>query len=249
MGSARLEALRKLCPRKLLCFARGVVILVDAPFYSDYPLHLADAANAKSNNNLLQQPLRHCKPRPRRATALHTTSRLRVIRPPATEFPALSNGQPARPPCLGSDIGFVTCLRASLGPTQNYRGPCYSPVAVLTEQLSSPPAHLHTIQGIPVRFRSCGHPDRSTRPARHLSPIAFELYYAHQTLQIGLLTCESLSHLPFTRLGPLSCSLPTYTCPFLKHRHGTWLCYCDQELLCTPSMTLQSRTSPYFIFI
>ncbi|KAF1921290.1 hypothetical protein BDU57DRAFT_45178 [Ampelomyces quisqualis] len=79
------------------------------------------------------QPLRYGNPQPRRATALHTfhpTTRLRVIRPPATVATnslRSPSGQSACPPCLGSDIGFVTCpLASSAGPTQNYRGPCYS---------------------------------------------------------------------------------------------------------------------------
>jgi hypothetical protein len=58
---------------------------------------------------------------PKERTHYHT---LRVIRPIPCTF---TLGQVhARTPCLGLIVGFVRCLLASLGPTQNYRGPCHS---------------------------------------------------------------------------------------------------------------------------
>jgi hypothetical protein len=94
----------------------------------------------------------------------HTTPR----HPPT---PCKSPTAGLRSPCLGLTFGFVTCLLASSGPTQNYRGPCHSSVVDLTEHSSSPPAHLRYQQGIPVRIRWNGTLTAPQDCLRQLSPI------------------------------------------------------------------------------
>jgi hypothetical protein len=99
----------------------------------------------------------------------HTTPR----HPPSAHSLHLHPRPAARSPCLGLTYGFVTRLRASLGPTQNNPGPCQHSAHDLTEHFSSPPTHFNYKQGIPASFRPSGTLTASHRRLRHLSPIPF----------------------------------------------------------------------------